>query len=110
MHNVEKFLKYLQFEKRYSLHTITSYSTDLSQFQQFLSKEYKVNNVNDIHHKLIRSWISVILESGLSARSVNRKITTLKSFFRYLVLEGVLEENPTNKIVSPKNKPIIIIY
>jgi len=106
----EKFLDYLKFEKRYSDHTIVSYNTDLSQFQTFLLIEFNVNILNEIHHQLIRSWISSLLESGISARSVNRKITTLKSYFKYLVQQDVLEENPMRKIVSPKNSKKLPVF
>ena len=106
----EKFLDYLKFEKRYSDHTIVSYNTDLSQFQTFLLNEFNVNILNEIHHQLIRSWISSLLESGISARSVNRKITTLKSYFKYLVQQDVLEENPMRKIVSPKNTKKLPVF
>ena len=106
----EKFLDYLKFEKRYSDHTIVSYNTDLSQFQTFLLIEFNVNILNEIHHQLIRLWISSLLESGISARSVNRKITTLKSYFKYLVQQDVLEENPMRKIVSPKNSKKLPVF
>lgn len=104
---VEMFLQYLGFEKRYSKYTLISYGTDLSQFQNFLSLEYQISDISCVHHQIIRSWIYFLLESGLSTRSVNRKITTLKSFFKYLVNENIISENPTRKIISPKNSKIL---
>ena len=97
------FLKYIEFEKRYSKHTLISYNTDLTQFLNFLHIEYEISDVSEISHQIIRSWISSMLDSGISSRSVNRKITTLKSFYKYLMQEDVVSENPTQKIISPKN-------
>ena len=97
------FLKYIEFEKRYSKHTLISYNTDLTQFLNFLHIEYEISDVSEISHQIIRSWISSMLDSGISSRSVNRKITTLKSFYKYLMQEDVVTENPTQKIISPKN-------
>ena len=97
------FLKYIEFEKRYSKHTLTSYNTDLTQFLNFLHTEYEISDVTEVSHQIIRFWISSMLDSGISSRSVNRKITTLKSFYKYLMQEDVVTENPTQKIISPKN-------
>ena len=97
------FLKYIEFEKRYSKHTLISYNTDLTQFLNFLHTEYEISDVSEVSHQIIRSWISSMLDSGISSRSVNRKITTLKSFYKYLMQEDVVTENPTQKIISPKN-------
>ena len=66
------FLKYIEFEKRYSKHTLTSYNTDLTQFLNFLHTEYKISDVTEVSHQIIRSWISSMLDSGISYRSVNR--------------------------------------
>ena len=77
----EKFLQFLEHEKRYSVHTIKSYSTDLEQFIQFLSSEFQVNTVNNVNFQFVRSWIAKLLSNNISARSVNRKITTLKTIF-----------------------------
>jgi len=97
------FLQYLEFEKRYSQHTLISYNTDLTQFSSFILLEFEIKDIQEVSHSIIRSWISSLLESGISSRSVNRKITTLKSIFKYLMQEDVISENPTQKIISPKN-------
>jgi integrase/recombinase XerC len=106
----EKFLNFLEFEKRYSKHTLISYQTDLTQFHLFLSTEYDISNVKEITHHLIRSWIATLLESGITARSVNRKITTLKSYFKFLIQEDIVSENPTRKIISPKNSKKLPVF
>ena len=80
---VENFLNYLKFEKRYSDHTLLAYKTDLNQFTSYILLEFEIDNVNEVNHHIIRSWISNLLESGISSRSVNRKITTLKSLYNF---------------------------
>ena len=100
---IENFLNYLKFEKRYSDHTLVAYKTDLNQFISFILIEFEIENFKEVSHSIIRSWISSLLDSGISSRSVNRKITTLKSLFKFLLLEDIITENPTQKIVSPKN-------
>ena len=104
------FLKYIEFEKRYSKHTLISYNTDLTQFLNFLHTEYEISDVSEISHQIIRSWISSMLDSGISSRSVNRKITTLKSFYKYLMQEDAVTENPTQKIISPKNAKKLPVF
>jgi integrase/recombinase XerC len=104
------FLKYIEFEKRYSKHTLTSYNTDLTQFFNFLHDEYEISDISEVSHQIIRSWISSMLDSGISSRSVNRKITTLKSFYKYLMQEDEVSENPTQKIISPKNAKKLPVF
>jgi len=95
------FLKYLQFEKRFSVNTIKSYKVDLSQFTDFVMADSgtQIHQAND---KIIRSWIVSLMEKDLSALSVNRKISTLKSYFKFLLREGYVNANPMDKISSPK--------
>ena len=104
------FLKYIEFEKRYSKHTLISYNTDLTQFFTFLDVEYDIFDISEVSHQIIRSWISSMLDGGISSRSVNRKITTLKSFYKYLMQEDEVVENPTQKIISPKNAKKLPVF
>src|ERR1039457_687803 len=98
----EKFIAYIQYEKRYSLNTVISYQNDLRQFFEFLQYQYDVSEVHSITFPLIRSWMVSLMESNITARSVNRKMTTLKSFFKFLVREGIVEQTPMRKITTPK--------
>jgi integrase/recombinase XerC len=98
----EGFIQYIQYEKRYSPHTVLAYRNDLEQFFGFLSSRYQVAEISDITHPMIRSWLVELMETGITPRSVNRKLTTLKSFFRYLVRSGTVEVNPMAKITPPK--------
>ena len=95
------FLKYLKLEKRYSRHTIKAYKIDLSQFELFLTDVYN-SSFDNADHFMLRSWLAYLLEKGVSSRSVNRKITALKSFYRYLISQSKVTNNPTLKIVRPR--------
>ncbi|MDP1622461.1 MAG: tyrosine-type recombinase/integrase [Bacteroidales bacterium] len=98
----QRFLAYLQYEKRYSDHTVTAYRTDLDQFFEYLHDQYNVEDIVEVNHPMIRSWLVDRMENGIGARSITRKLTTLKSFYKYLLREGVVEINPMQKITSPK--------
>ncbi len=98
----ESFYNYLQFEKRFSAHTLTAYRHDLEQFSNYISEQYELTDLSQCSHTFIRSWIVSIMESGMKSKSVNRKISTLKSYYKFLQREGILQSSPMNKIVSPK--------
>src|SRR5688572_2363095 len=99
---VKRFLSYLQYEKRYSSNTLSAYENDLSQFFKYLQDTYQTSEVKEVTHFFIRSWVVSLIDSKISPRSVNRKITALKSFFRFLMREKLIELNPMIKIQSPK--------
>lgn len=98
----ERFIQYIQFEKRYSPHTVTSYRNDLAQFFLFLGKEYQITELKDINYQHVRSWLVEMMEHKITPRTINRKITTLKSFYKFLLREEVVQENPMNKVIAPK--------
>src|SRR6476469_10722344 len=98
---IQKFLDYLRFEKRYSQHTIISYQNDLEQFFAFLS-QYGEMEINAITASFIRSWLAELKGEKISSKSINRKISTLKSFFKFLMKQEVLKQTPMTTIVSPK--------
>ena len=106
-----KFITYLSSEKRFSEHTIKSYTTDLKQFTSFLSSEFQIiDEINEISFQIIRTWIASLLEKGINPRSVNRKISTLKTYFKFLIREGQLVENPMMKVVAPKSKKRLPVF
>ena len=106
-----KFITYLSSEKRFSEHTIKSYTTDLKQFTSFLSSEFQIiDEIHEISFQITRTWIASLLEKGLSPRSVNRKISTLKTYFKFLIREGELVENPMMKVVAPKSKKRLPVF
>jgi len=102
MLNTELFLNHLKYEKRYSQNTLTAYENDLDQFVLFGKKLVEDFCVEEVDYHLIRQWIVSLMDNGISAKSVNRKISTLKTFFKFLMREGVIEKNPTDKIAIPK--------
>lgn len=103
--NVELFIKYLKFEKRFSEHTIKSYETDLLQFRNFVFADSEKNESSFIpEYQDIRLWISQLASSGVTSVSINRKLSTLKSYCKYLMKQGLITKNPMAKVVSPKKK------
>jgi integrase/recombinase XerC len=101
---IQPFLDYLKFEKRYSRHTIISYETDLTSFFDYIVTQYGETPLNQLSHIYIRSWLASLKDEGLTAKSINRKISSLKSFFKYQLKAGVIKQTPMAKIVSPKNE------
>ena len=103
----ESFLKYLQFEKRVSLHTIKSYKNDLNQFFEFYKNYAKVDNLKEVDKRAIRSWVIELSLKNLSNRTINRKIASLKSFFKFLIQRKIIIINPTSNIHALKtNQPL----
>ena len=98
---IKDFLQYLLFQKRYSQHTITSYENDLTAFWQFIAP-YNFAEISEVKAPVIRSWLATLKAEGLSSRSINRKISSLKSFFKFLLRNRALSINPMATIVSPK--------
>ncbi len=96
----DKFLQYLASNRGYSNNTIISYRNDLDQFDYFLSKQYEVN-IREAKTNQIKSWMIDLLEKGISTRSVNRKISSLQSFYNYLTKNSYIKINPVEKIVKP---------
>jgi integrase/recombinase XerC len=102
MNSLSGFIDYLKYEKRGSLNTVISYTTDLEQFFAYLEQKFQITDIKDIDSKIIRTWIITLVEEGLSARSINRKISSLKSFFKYHNRIKTITHNPTKQITSPK--------
>jgi|SRR6476661_10439628 len=97
---IERFLQFLQFEKRFSFHTVNAYKTDLQQFKIFLTS-YEVP-IHEATHNLIRSWMVELLENNAEAKTINRKISTLRSYYKFLLREGLIQNNPTSLVQAPK--------
>jgi integrase/recombinase XerC len=110
MDQIGSFLKYLEFEKRYSLRTVESYRIDLMQFSDFCLKNAAIESIITIEALAIRDWIVYLLDSGYSNRSVNRKISALKSFYKYLLRNKFVDTIPIAKIESLKNKKRLPVF
>lgn len=99
---INSFINYLAFEKRYSSHTVKAYQTDLNQFFIYLKGQYQLDNALEVGHFHIRSWIVSLMEAKITPKSINRKIATLNSYFKFLIRSGKLEKSPMSKIQAPK--------
>jgi integrase/recombinase XerC len=115
----ERFIRYIQYEKRYSPHTVSAYQSDLDQFISFLNNPEKqtpapdpvITHPSQITHHDIRNWMVHLMNDHILARSVNRKIATLRKYFKFLLQEGEITINPSSKINTPKvpkNLPVIV--
>lgn len=99
---LNSFFDYLEYEKKYSKHTLVSYKNDLNQFFVFLDIEQDKIDLNDINYQNIRAWVTSLMSEKVSARSVNRKLSSLKTFFKFLQKQQIVEVNPMSKISGPK--------
>jgi integrase/recombinase XerC len=102
MSHQESFINYLKYEKRYSQLTAVAYKKDLDQFEEFFVKTVGDFNVEVINDKIVRNWIIELMNSGLSARTVNKKVSALKSFYKYLLKMEVVKENRLVNVILPK--------
>lgn len=100
--HLQSFIDYLKFEKRYSVNTIVSYETDLAAFFTYLHHTFGSLGLHEINHSFIRSWLASLKENELSSRSINRKISSIRSFFKYHLKRGAITVLPTSNLVSPK--------
>ena len=99
----DKFISYLKFEKRYSAHTLTAYERDLNDFLIYTDIK-TISEFSDLSASYIRSWIVHMIENGLKNRSVNRKLASLRSFYKWLVKEQLIESSPMGKVNGPKSE------
>ena len=99
---LQQFIDYLRFEKRYSAHTILAYQTDLEQFFAYLQSQYDGINILEINTPMIKSWLAEIKGDEISSRSIKRKISSLKSFFKFHLKLGHIKVSPVATIIAPK--------
>ncbi|WP_432410193.1 tyrosine-type recombinase/integrase [Rasiella sp. SM2506] len=90
----KQFIDYLSFEKKYSPHTVIAYQKDLGDFLQFAKDEYEYKDIIDVNYAIIRSWIVLLVDSGIANRSINRKISSLKTYYKFLLKTKQLETTP----------------
>lgn len=105
----ENFIDYLRFEKRFSEHTLTAYQNDLKQFAEFLDLKSETE-AYEIKSSTVRSWIVQMIDSGLKSKSVNRKIASLRTYYRWLRKEGIIAASPMQKIQGPKNEKRLPVF
>lgn len=100
--SIRAFLNYLRFEKRYSEHTILSYETDLNAFFDYLSTQYGSMEPEAVTTMFVRSWLARLMDDGMSPRTIRRKMSGLRSFYKYLLREGRMKHTPMSGIILPK--------
>jgi len=109
---LEQFISYIKYEKRYSPHTVTAYESDLTQFYTFLNDpEVTVSHPAEVTHQHIRSWMVSLMDQQLTARSVNRKVATLRKYFKFLLQGQHITSVPTARIQAPKTAkqlPVVV--
>ncbi|QKJ31510.1 tyrosine-type recombinase/integrase [Mucilaginibacter mali] len=109
---LERFINYLQFEKRYSPHTVTAYRADLEQFFAHINHpEILITQPSEITHHHIRNWMVDMMDNGISARTVNRRVAVLRKYFKFLLQSQLISANPTAKIQTPKTPrrlPVVV--
>ena len=101
---IESFLNYLKLERNYSDKTILSYGKDLEQFEKFLIKLDEKIKLETVDADLIRSWVINLMDEKMAASSVNRKLSSLRSFYRYLLRKGLVQVDPVQKVTGPRKK------
>lgn len=109
---LERFVSYLQFEKRYSPHTVAAYRSDLEQFFTHINQSGEsLTHPSQVTYHHIRNWIVAMMEHGITARSVNRKTATLRKYFKFLLQNAEISSNPTTRIQTPKTPkrlPVVV--
>ena len=95
--SLKAFSDYLLLEKKYSKHTVLAYNTDLEMFQEFLDEEHNSEDISNIGYSEIRQWIVELVNSGISNRTINRKISSLNSYFKFLMKIDKVKVNPLKK-------------
>ena len=99
---IQQFTDYLQYEKRYSSHTVLAYHTDLEQFFAYLKSQYDAIDIKEINASIIKSWLAEVKNDDISSRSIKRKISSLKSFFKFHLKSGLINKSPVANIIAPK--------
>ena len=107
---IPPFIDYLTFEKRFSEHTIRAYHDDLADFAEYVRVEFGGMDIQRITPAVVRSWLASMKEAGLSSRSVNRKISSLRSFYKYQLRMGVVEQTPMTAIIAPKSAKRLPVF
>lgn len=98
---ISEFLRHLEKEKRYSIHTVSGYKGDLEEFEQYCERYFE-ESIQNVNHKVIRSWFAQLIEEDYKPRTIHRKASSLKSYYKFLIVNGELETNPMTLVPLPK--------
>ncbi|MBM1107980.1 tyrosine-type recombinase/integrase [Aurantibacter crassamenti] len=95
--SIQAFVDYLLHEKNYSLHTVTAYQKDIQAFSDFCLIKYEISNIDSVDYAIVRGWIVMLVDDEISNRTVNRKIASLKAYYKFLQRIGLIDSNPLAK-------------
>ena len=107
---VTDFLQFLRFEKRFSPHTLISYQTDLEQFREYVSAQFSIDSVKSISHFHVRSWLAALKDEKQAPRTLNRKLSSLNSFYKYLMRQQTVSKNPVKQLHAVKSPERLPAY
>lgn len=99
--DIDGFIEYISKQKRYSYHTVTGYKSDLLDFSDYCHKYFEMS-IHKVSHREVRSWFSQLMDYGFKPRTIHRKSSSLKSFFKYLIIQGVVLQSPMDLVPLPK--------
>lgn len=99
---VQQFLDYIKYQKRYSQHTYLAYQNDLEQFFLFTQSQFEIEDIQQISSSMVRSWLASLKQEETTAKTINRKLSTLKSFYKYLLRQKLVTTNPLSIVIAPK--------
>jgi integrase/recombinase XerC len=102
LNTIQQFINYLNYEKHFSSHTIQGYQNDLNQFSSFIVQQFEIESPNSISHQHIRTWLVDLMNNNIEPRSIARKLSALRSYFKYLIKEELITTNPVSKVQAPK--------
>jgi integrase/recombinase XerC len=102
LNTIQQFINYLNYEKHFSAHTILGYQNDLAQFSTFIIQQFEIDSPSVISHQHIRTWLVELMNNNIEPRSVARKLSALRSYFKYLIKEEIISNNPIAKVHAPK--------
>lgn len=102
LNTIQQFINYLNYEKHFSAHTIRGYQNDLAQFSTFIIQQFEIDSPAVISHQHIRTWLVDLMNNNIEPRSVARKLSALRSYFKYLLKEEIVTNNPVAKVQAPK--------
>jgi integrase/recombinase XerC len=107
---IEGFIDYVRFEKRYSENTCVSYQTDLLGFTKFLLTDFEINNPSEVKSQQIRTWVFTLSKQNLAATTIHRKISSVKSYYKYLLKNNIVTRSPLIGISLPKKAKMLPVF
>ena len=108
--HIEDFIDYIRFEKRYSENTCISYQTDLNEYAEFLTADFEIQNPSLVKSQQIRTWVFKLTKQGLAPGSIHRKISSLKSYYKFLLKNNILKKSPLIGINLPKKAKMLPVF